>query len=73
MPTARTEHLVDCPVAIYTALQDKERMCADHAEITALMKNDDYEGLVRFLNRNVEERARAAFLRSQAQRSEAKP
>jgi hypothetical protein len=66
MPTCRTEHLVDCPVAVVAALHDTERMRAAHEEAGRLMRAGDTDGLAEFLSRGVKERAQAAVLRSRA-------
>jgi hypothetical protein len=69
MPTCRSEHLIDCPVAVVLALADTERMSAAHEEIGRLTRAGDTDGIVEFLKRDGKQRAEAAYLRSRAGRA----
>lgn len=68
MPTCRTEHLVDCPVAVVMALADTERMTAMSDELGPLVRAGDVDGIAAFLKRDGKRRAEAAYLRSCAAR-----
>lgn len=69
MPTARSEHLYDCPVATLQRLheaQENGQMEAAFNEAGEALRNGDAAALAAMLTRDVRERAQAAFLRSRA-------
>lgn len=62
MPTCRDEHLIDCPVAVVMALNDKEAMLELSVEVGEAW--GDQARLAEIACRNNRARAEAAFLRA---------
>lgn len=69
MPTARSEHLYDCPVAAYrrlAAAQVDGSMAATFEGAGRAFREGDTDALAEIVSRDAEKRAKAAALRVRA-------